>query len=247
VHRLAATLRDGLARESQLYLRHREGHRVPVRVRVRPLWSDSGEIVAAVETFDNVADHVAALEEIRELKDLVYVDSLTGIANRRFLEETLSMRMDEAARSGWGLGVVMMDVDGFKVVNDNYGHKTGDRLLQMIARTLRGAARSYDMVGRWGGDEFMTILPNTNLSDLAASAERYRMLVGKSGLSVGDRRLTCSVSVGATMVLSREELSSAVARTDSLLYESKHRGGNEVTCESGLDVMPEYDTSPSQR
>jgi PAS domain S-box-containing protein len=126
---VAATLIDGEPREAEVFLHHAEGHRVPVRVRTHPLRSSTGEIVAVVETFDSIAEKVSALEQIQQLKRLAYVDRLTGIANRRFLEEQLGLRAAEAERYRWRLGVIMMDIDLFKDVNDTAGHETGDLVL----------------------------------------------------------------------------------------------------------------------
>ena len=226
---LAATLADGQPREAELFLHHREGHRIPVRVRTQPLRSATGEILAAVETFTGIADKVAALEQVRELEGLVYLDALTGIANRRFLERSIAARIDEAARYGWTLGVVAMDIDHLKAVNDTYGHQAGDLLLQMVARTLKGATRSFDAVGRWGGDEFMAILANTSEAELGRIAERYRVLVEKSDLPLAEKTLQVTLSVGATAVHAGEEASSVVVRVDELLYESKRQGRNRVT------------------
>jgi diguanylate cyclase (GGDEF)-like protein/PAS domain S-box-containing protein len=231
---LAATLDDGEPREAEVYLHHREGHRVPVRVRTRPLRSASGEIVAAVETFDSRVDQVAVLEQVKVLERLVYLDALTGIANRRFLEENLAARIEEAGRYGWTLGLVMMDIDHFKAVNDTYGHELGDLVLRMVARTLQGVTRSFDVVGRWGGDEFMAILVNTAADELAGIAERYRALVEESDLPLDGERLHATISAGATILRAGEEAPAAVARVDELLYQSKRQGRNRVALERAL-------------
>ncbi|MFH0917073.1 MAG: diguanylate cyclase [bacterium] len=228
---LAATLDDGEPRVTEIYLHHRDGHRVPVRVRARPLRSATGEIVAAVETFSSIADKVAALEQIGRLESLVYLDALTGLANRRFLEQNIASRIDETTRYGWTLGLIMMDIDHFKAVNDTYGHEAGDLMLRVVARTLHGATRSFDVVGRWGGEEFMAILANTTVDDLAGIARRYRALVEKSDLPLGGETLHCTISAGATTVHAAENAASALARVDELLYQSKREGRNRVTVE----------------
>jgi len=161
---MKATRNDGQPRQAEVYIHHKEGHRVPVRVYIRPLRTSTGKIEGVVQSFVDITDKLAALEQARKLQDLAYLDGLTGIANRRFLEQTLEARLNEAGRYGWALGVIMMDIDHFKAVNDTYGHEAGDRVLQMVARTLRGATRSYDLVGRWGGEEFLAILTSTPLS-----------------------------------------------------------------------------------
>jgi diguanylate cyclase (GGDEF)-like protein/PAS domain S-box-containing protein len=228
---LAATLDDGLPREAEVFLHHREGHRLPVRVRTRALRSSEGEIVAAVETFDTVADKIAALEQVKELQELVYLDALTGIANRRFLQQAIDSRIAEQRRYGWVFGLIMMDVDHFKAVNDTYGHEAGDLVLQMIGTTLRMATRSFDVVGRWGGEEFLVVAANATDQELEIIAERYRMLIENSDVPVAGAgaALRVTISAGASMVKERDDAVAAMDRVDKLLYRSKSEGRNRVS------------------
>lgn len=234
---MKAARSDGKPRQAEIYLHHKEGHRVPVRVHISPLRASTGEIVGAVQSFVDMSDKIAALEQVRRLQDLAYLDTLTGLANRRFLEEALDARLNESGRYGWTLGVIMMDIDHFKAVNDTYGHEAGDRVLQTVARTLRGATRSYDLVGRWGGEEFLAILTNTSPEDLLAIAERYRALVEQSDVLYKRKRLRVTISLGGTLADPRlDTFSSVVARADQLLYESKRLGRNRVTIQ--LEATP---------
>ena len=229
---MAATLQDGQPREADIYLSHRCGHRVPVRVRVRPVYGPSGEVIAAVQSFMDIADKMAALEQVKELEGLAYIDPLTGIANRRFLEDAFAARMDESRRHGWTVGLIMVDLDHFKQVNDTYGHETGDRVLLMVARTLRGSTRSYDILGRWGGEELVVLLTNTSAEDIAGVAERYRALVEQSELLVEGARVRVTISVGAALAGDGyDSPSSLLARADALMYQSKEGGRNRVSVE----------------
>ncbi|MBN2339203.1 MAG: diguanylate cyclase, partial [Acidobacteria bacterium] len=148
---LAATLENGEPREADVYLHHKNGHRVPVRVRVFPIRDDGGAITGAVEVFnDNTATRRAAAH-LERMERLALLDHLTGIANRRGAEAAIRSRLEELRRNGWGFGVLLLDIDDFKAVNDSCGHETGDRVLRLVARTLEAGARSFDLVGRWGG------------------------------------------------------------------------------------------------
>ncbi len=227
---MAATRADGQPRKAEVYVHHRLGHRVPVRVHIRPLRDRSGELVAVVQSFTDITDKLAALEQVKELESLAYLDPLTELPNRRLLERALEARLNEAGRYGWTLGFIMMDIDHFKAVNDTYGHETGDQVLRMVARTLRGATRSYDLVGRWGGEEFAAVLTKTSPSDLAAIAERYRALVEQSDIILDERRLQVTLSLGGTLAINNvDNPSSVAARADELLYCSKRAGRNRVT------------------
>jgi diguanylate cyclase (GGDEF)-like protein len=185
--------------------------------------------VAAVETFHEIGDKVAALEQVRQLQELVYLDPLTRIANRRFLQATLEARIAERGRYGWPFGIIMMDVDHFKAVNDTYGHEVGDRVLKTVARTLRAATRSYDVVGRWGGEEFLAVVANATAADLASVGERYRALVESSDVPLDGVSLRVTISAGAAVAQDTDDAASAVERADRLLYMSKTNGRNRVT------------------
>ncbi len=226
---MAASRADGQPRRAEVYVHHREGHRIPVRVFTRPLYDQSGRVTAVVQSFTDISDKLATLEQMKHLESLAYLDALTDLPNRRLLEQALEARLNEASRYGWSLGFIMMDIDHFKRVNDTYGHQAGDHVLRMVARTLRNATRSYDLVGRWGGEEFAAILANTSREDPAAIAERYRALVEQSDVLLDGRRLQVTLSLGAALSKSGDTPAALVARADEYLYCSKQAGRNRVT------------------
>jgi diguanylate cyclase (GGDEF)-like protein/PAS domain S-box-containing protein len=224
----ACTMDDGEPREADVFVHHREGHRVPVRVRVSPLRSEDGEVIGAVETFVDDSPRVAALERLRELEDLVMVDLLTGVGNRRYAEAAIQAHLDELRRYGWSCGLLLIDVDHFKEVNDAHGHGVGDRMLSMVAATLKANVRSFDEVARYGGEEFVVVCPNVNAALLGEISERLRALVETSGYPQQAEPLQVTISVGATLATRDDTVESIVARADALLYESKAGGRNVV-------------------
>lgn len=224
------TLSDGLHRDAEVYLQHKEGHRLPVQVKISPIRNGGGEIVGAVEIFSDNSARMADIQRIEELQQMVFLDPLTGIANRRYIQLNLQSRFDEMFRYGWTFGVMLLDLDHFKAVNDRYGHDMGDDLLRMVARTLQHAGRSYDLVGRWGGEEFIALLASVSREKLAHTAERFRRLVEESSLAAGGATARVTISVGATIATSEDTMGSLIKRTDELLYRSKAAGRNCVTC-----------------
>jgi diguanylate cyclase (GGDEF)-like protein/PAS domain S-box-containing protein len=233
---LAATMSDGGARQAEVFLHHKEGHRLPVLVRVSPIRNSDGEIIGGVEVFSDNSASVAARKKLAELHEMALLDDLTGIPNRRLLEITLRRRFDEMSRyPHWSFGVVFIDVDDFKETNDLYGHDTGDAVLRMIAGTLSGALRSVDVVGRWGGDEFLAVALNLAPEELEKIADRVRALVEKSYLSLEERLISCTVSVGVTLACRGDTVDTLMKRVDELMYLSKLSGRNSVSavcCES---------------
>jgi diguanylate cyclase (GGDEF)-like protein len=125
--------------------------------------------------------------------------------------------------------VLFADIDHFKDVNDTYGHDAGDRVLKMVAQTLRHNLRSADVLARWGGEEFLALLHGVDKGVLAATAEKLRILVASSFFEVDGAEVRVTISLGATLLRPDDTPHSVVARADALLYESKAEGRNRYT------------------
>ena len=225
---VSATLAEGTPHRADLFLHHRAGHRVPVRVEVVPVRDARGEVVGAVEVFTDQTERMEAIRRVEELTEIVFLDSLTGIGNRRYAEVVLEEKMAELSRYGFRFGVLFVDVDRFKEVNDAHGHDVGDAVLRMVATTLARSARSLDFVGRWGGEEFVVLLANVTDFTLPLVADRARRLVELSELPTSNGPLRVTISVGATVVRKGEEGSEVLRRADGLMYEAKTAGRNRV-------------------
>ncbi len=226
---LAQTIEDGTPRSASVFLHHKDGHRLPVYVHVSPMRSKAGKIIGAVEVFNNNAETVAALQHLRELQDLAYTDPLTTIANRNYLEIFLEARFNELRRFGWPFGLVFADIDHFKRINDTYGHPVGDLVLKMVANTLAQNCRSFDLVGRWGGEEFLCVLSHMgNPQKLRPIAERLRLLVGHSYLQQDQGPIAVTMSMGVTLAEPGDSLESLTQRADRLLYQGKTAGRNRL-------------------
>ena len=122
-----------------------------------------------------------------------------------------------------------MDIDHFKRLNDTYGHEAGDKVLKTVAQTLKAAIRPYDLVGRWGGEEFLGVIRNAETATLEEIGNRLRLLVDKSSVQFKDERLSVTISVGGTLVAKGDNRETVVARADRLMYRSKQDGRNRLT------------------
>ncbi len=230
---MAATLADGLPRRMDTYIRHKDGHQVPVSVRVSPVTEADGAISGAVEVFSNDASKVEAMRRIRDLEGMALLDSLTGLGNRRHIEKTVRARLEEMRRYGWVFGLLFVDIDHFKRVNDRYGHGTGDEALKMVVRALTKGLRPFDLLGRWGGEEFVAIVLNIPEGALGSVAERCCRLVEEAGLPVSEDLVQVTVSIGGALARLDDRLETLMGRADELMYRSKQTGRNCVTVESG--------------
>jgi diguanylate cyclase (GGDEF)-like protein len=172
---------------------------------------------------------LAAESRAENLGRLAITDPLTRIMNRRGVTVALLDAMAQSERYNTPLCVAMVDIDRFKPVNDTYGHKVGDRILTELAGILSDALRMPDKVGRYGGEEFLVILPHTTLVGGRKIAERLRAGVNRWEFAVDkDTKLRITVSVGLTQFRKGEDLEQLLARVDKALYAAKHGGRNLV-------------------
>ncbi len=225
---LASTLMDGQPREAEVYLHHKLGHRVPVSVRVTPIRDGANRIVGAVEVFSDVSAKKKMEQRAGELERLAFTDALTGVANRRYIQFKVEQALQEVEQFGRKIGLLMIDLDEFKRVNDAYGHEAGDIVLRTISNTLTQSLRPRDLVGRWGGEEFLVIVKALH-GTIEEIAERCRRLIAESAVRVENETLRITVSVGATLIRQGDSADSAVKRADNLMYQSKVSGRNRTT------------------
>jgi diguanylate cyclase (GGDEF)-like protein len=169
-------------------------------------------------------DITAAKQMQTALEHEARTDVLTGLANRRALEAELKREVARARRAGAPLSLAMFDVDRFKATNDSYGHAVGDAVLRSLASLLFGAARLTDTVGRWGGEEFMVVLPGP-LEGASIFCERAREAIERFDFPTVGR---VTVSVGIATLLPDEKIETTIARADENLYEAKRTGRNRV-------------------
>jgi diguanylate cyclase (GGDEF)-like protein len=168
----------------------------------------------------------------RDLETMAITDGLTGLANRRYL---MARAADECARIPRqrargavksGVGFIMADIDGFKSVNDTHGHLVGDDVLRAVAERIRRVTRRYDIVGRYGGDEFLVVVPDTDFDETRAVAERLWQIVREEPCTVAGEPRRVTVSVGFTCA--DDDVQAAIKRADEALYRAKHAGRDRI-------------------
>ncbi len=203
------------------------GERRAVLITASPLRSGSGEIAGAVF----VLRDAAALEGLyQELRIEASTDELTGLSNRRELDRALGAELSRAERHSKPLAILMIDLDGFKGYNDTNGHLAGDALLKQVGEFLRADGRREDTVARYGGDEFVVLLPESAPEHAAARAERIREGIASLSRSAG--RVTASVGLLNWRESCASDPSQVLRLVDGALYEAKSKGEDQVlTCE----------------
>jgi len=167
------------------------------------------------------------------LSEISARDSLTGLYNRWYVMEKIDSEMNRSLRHGCPVSVIMMDIDHFKRVNDSFGHSAGDRVLRSVGQVLRDSCRVYDVPGRYGGEEFCIVLPETKVGNTTVVAERIRERLEASRFDVGDDSVVVTASIGIAGIESVEpegglSPTTLIDRADQALYSAKHHGRNRV-------------------
>jgi two-component system, cell cycle response regulator len=174
-----------------------------------------------------------ALRRYADLEDLAYRDELTELPNRRGATRQLDVLISRARRHGQHFCLLLIDADRFKAVNDVHGHAVGDVVLRELAARLRERVRREDIVGRWGGEEFVVALPETTPDGAVAVAESLRAAVAGAPVTADDAELAMTVSIGVA-AWTGEELDDLVARADRALYAAKAAGRDRVVVEPAV-------------
>lgn len=165
-------------------------------------------------------------------------DTLTGIWNKRAIQQILKEELDRAAQSNRSTGVLLVDLDFFKRVNDTHGHLAGDLVLKEASSRLKKALRTYDSIGRYGGEEFLIVVPGSTGGDLCELAERLRKAIEQEPFCLGDRKIRITLSLGAAIAPPREKQSTTILGVaDAALYDAKRSGRNRV-CMRGSGIEP---------
>jgi diguanylate cyclase (GGDEF)-like protein len=157
-------------------------------------------------------------------------DALTGLANRRTIDERMEEEIARTERLGCGFSVILGDLDHFKSINDEFGHLIGDRVLMTVARVISEHARPYDLPARFGGEEFMVLLPESTLAEAMTIAQRVRCEVAALAIAGIDRPIT--MSLGISTWGHGDTAGTLIGRADAALYEAKHRGRNRVVAQT---------------
>lgn len=183
-----------------------------------------------LERFARVVDqHLSLLFQQHELREKTRRDSLTGAGTRREFFENARAEVKRARRYGHALSLLLLDVDRFKQINDVHGHAAGDTVLRELSRRIMDSLRSCDRYYRFGGEEFVIVLPHTELEDARFVAERTRALVEAEAVRFGERTIAATASIGvATLESGGESLDDVVAKADRALYAAKENGRNRV-------------------
>jgi len=217
---LWGTITKGDAWAGELKNQAKDGSFYWLDAKIDPIRSETGDICGYISIRQDITDK-------KQVEKLSITDSLTGLHNRLRLDEVLSDEFSRMTRYSLNLSLIICDIDFFKMINDNYGHLIGDQVLISIAKILRLYCRDVDVVGRWGGEEFLIICRETTIDGAMVVAEKLRSLISDHVFpQVGHK----TASFGVTLAIPKESADDALQRADQALYRAKEAGRNRVVC-----------------
>jgi diguanylate cyclase len=189
------------------------------------------------ENVDSSQEKIRKLqEELSQLSEAVRIDQLTGVFNRRGLDEAMVKEISRAQRGGNLLSVAFLDIDNFKKLNDTYGHNVGDTALQHLAKVMQATVRPTDVVSRLGGEEFVILLPDTDIDQAVNTVKRLQRALTKQFFMNNNERLLITFSAGVALLKNDETEASVLKRADQAMYLAKKTGKNRVMTEIDLSV-----------
>lgn len=202
-------------------------------METKPDETRKSEQFALEDRLDNLTNENKQLkDEVKRLRKLALTDPLTGAYNRRFLDENLQHKLEEAKRYDQPFSLIMYDLDHFKKINDTYGHQAGDYVLrevaQKVAEQVKSTIRGTDILARYGGEEFILILPRTNLEQASILAERIRKEIERTDFNHDNRFFPVTVSLGVTEYASGKNKEELIGTVDKALYQAKQNGRNRI-------------------
>ncbi len=218
---LLASMRDDEHQSVEVFMKHKLGHRIPVRIEAFPMKNGQEEILGAVEIFEDITDEMLSRARINILSNLVNIDPLTNVLNRRGLENTLSEWLVDLHRYHYPFGIVFIDIDDFKSVNDNYGHLVGDQVLQLIANTLTDKLRSSDVIGRWGGDEFLVLLRDVDEKTISKVVRKIQEIFIPLMFSADDFDIDIRCTCGSVLPNEADQFGEIIRKADEKMYQNK--------------------------
>ncbi len=199
-------------------------------IETRQLRAPEDELAAAQRKVAEAERSIESMRnELEHVKTMLHQDPLTGTLNRRGIDDAFRQEASRCDRHGARLSVAIIDLDNFKALNDSLGHQAGDRALAHVAGVVRNTLRPADRVGRFGGEEFLILLPDTALNESAAVMARIKRELAAQPLGEKDASLKITFSGGVAQRADRESIEHLLARADAALYQAKRAGKNRIT------------------
>lgn len=201
----------------------KEGKKIPLEIAISSIEHEDSSYYLLI--IRDITDRKRAEEELFRMAN---IDPLTELPNRRYMQKRMEDEKARSERSGKPFALIMSDIDDFKMFNDNYGHDCGDYILVQIAKLINSMLRKQDIVSRWGGEEFLFLLPETDRKGAVKTAEKIRNLIDSREFEYNDNRLHLTMTFGIAECYGSDEIKERIKAADTALLLGKNKGKNNV-------------------
>ncbi|MBL6996029.1 diguanylate cyclase, partial [Desulfobacula sp.] len=210
----------------------KQGSSIDVIISASCIKNLNGKISKLVVILKDITDQKQAKQELKllnlKLEHEATHDPLTGALNRRAILDILSKELNRAKRRNTKLSIGLCDIDHFKLVNDKYGHQVGDDVLCSFIKAIQNTLRPYDLLGRYGGEEFLLVMPDSTMSAEEGLYERLRAKIADNKMMTRSGGVSITVSIGITSNTGNETIETMIAKADAALYRAKENGRNQL-------------------
>lgn len=213
-------LQDGEPLESSMFIRHKEGHLVPVTVKTFPVIKND-QIVGVIEILSDNTQKNFVHEKVKALTKAAYIDSLSGLVNKQYIESRLELMLKEIPKKRESFGVLYININGFRAINELYGVTIADKVLRMVATTLSPYITSPNLIGRWHGASFIAILDTANKTVPIMLASKIKMVISESAFPINGETIQVTISVGYTNSQPLDSLDYIIERATKASLEEK--------------------------
>lgn len=223
---LAKCMDDGNPRQTQAYLSHKDGYRVPVNIRASPMLGTRGEVIGSVEIFNQDAYRMNMIDRLCTLKKQGFIDPTTGLANQDYFQTLLQNKVDNLQNRTQYFGIILADVDNYRNFVEYHGQTIGQEMIKTVAQTLANNCDTNDTAAYQSHDQFSILVEQNDKDQLQLHARRLCHLVARTSIKHDDRNLSVTISIGTTMAQKNDTAQSLMNRANKLLAKSKTTGRN---------------------
>lgn len=218
---VVATLNQNKLQEKDIYILHKEGHRIPVTVKTLPVYTKEGQLSGVIELVSDKSQRKIGHEQVKALTKAAYIDSLSELFSKQYIENRLQTMLKELPDKGQSFSILYINITGFRAINDLYSVSRADKVLKMVAKTLSAGITYPDIIGRWHGASFIAIVETANKGLLLLLADKLKTLVAESGFPINGETIHVNVSVTHAIAQSYDTLDYLVERATKPSLEEK--------------------------
>lgn len=225
---LAESIHSGKPSQANVYLHHKDGHRVPVYIRTAPFSDEKHHIIGGIELFTEMSASQFGHKKASFMNRNDLIDHMTNLPNRRYLHSEIISDLFDLRTHDYAFGALLFEIDHLAGINEKYGRSVGDRIVKMVANTIAYEIRPFDVVGRWGGDEFLGLFTVDTQEHLEKIATRLMELLKQSKIILKEEVISSTISCAGTMAKPEDSADSLMERINRNMGCIKEKGANGI-------------------